>query len=431
MTQVNDLFEHTLQNLKVSNAEQIKARRDEITKALNLEFRGNDSSSSNRRMVGSWGRHTAIDGVSDLDLIYILPDGMRSDFHKDGGPKKVLQRVKDAIQTHYSTTSVTIDRLVVVVQFSNYKFEVQPCFESDDRSFEYPDTYSNLWKRTDPRSEITAIRELNETTSNYARALCRLVRAWKRKHDVSMNGLLIDTLVWRFFNQTDDYPDPTLLHDQMVLEFFTFLSELPKQEYWSALGSGQRVKVKTNFQRKAKKAMALCQDAIATAGKDSIYTKWRKIFGRFVPADSKSTSADVQERYVDSEEFVEDLYEVDIKYDLNIDCKVTQDGFRPMQLREMLKRKAFLRPRKDLTFTVTSTNVPEPYELRWKVLNRGDEAEKRDEIRGQIIKGSGARSHLETTKFRGNHYVECFALRDGVVVARSHLDVPIRPDPAS
>ena len=29
--------------------------------------------------------------------------------------------------------------------------------------------------------------------------------------------------------------------------------------------------------------------------------------------------------------------------------------------------------------------MPQPYKLKWKVLNRGDEAEKRNEIRGQII----------------------------------------------
>lgn len=140
----------------------------------------------------------------------------------------LFEQTKSASAEHYSSTSISVDHLVVVVQFSNFKFEVQPCFESDDGSFEYPDTYSDSWKRRDPRAEIEAVRVLNDETGGNARALCRLARAWRRKHGAQMNGLLIDTLVWRFFDQTTAYRERTLLHDRMALEFFTFLSQLPK-----------------------------------------------------------------------------------------------------------------------------------------------------------------------------------------------------------
>ena len=68
-----ELFDQIFKNLKVSNYQEIAMRRDEITKALNGEYREDPDSTSHRLMVGSYGRHTAIDGVSDLDLLYILP----------------------------------------------------------------------------------------------------------------------------------------------------------------------------------------------------------------------------------------------------------------------------------------------------------------------------------------------------------------------
>ena len=162
-----------------------------------------------------------------------------------------------------------------------------------------------------------------------------------------------------------------------------------------------------------------------------MYSKWRKVFGRFVPANADSKALEADERYRDTEEFIEDLYPLDVQYELAIDCSVAQDGFRPMNLRHMLRNNIWLRPSKKLHFTVAFTNVPEPYELRWKVLNRGEEAERRNQIRGQIIAGKGKRDHREYTKFRGDHYVECYAIKHGVVVARAHIDVPIRPEPSS
>jgi hypothetical protein len=90
----------------------------------------------------------------------------------------------------------------------------------------------------------------------------------------------------------------------------------------------------------------------------------------------------------------------------------------------MLARGMWLRPQKTLDFIVTECEVDEPFVIKWKVLNRGDEAERRNEIRGPIIH-SNSKTHRERTKFRGEHYVECYVVKDGVVVARDHVEVPI------
>ena len=190
MINTQELLNGTLENLKVENADTIHAQRDEITKALNKYFRESKSTSENRLMVGSYGRHTAINGISDLDMVYILPSAMAEKYKGEKGAYSALKDTKDAIKAHYLRTDIHVDRLVVVVQFSNFKFEVQPVFETKDGSFEYPDSHDDVWKITKPRLEIQAMTELNEITHNNARKLCRLTRAWKNKHDVSMGGLL-------------------------------------------------------------------------------------------------------------------------------------------------------------------------------------------------------------------------------------------------
>ena len=46
-------------------------------------------------------------------------------------------------------------------------------------------------------------------------------------------------------------------------------------------------------------------------------------------------------------------------------------------------------------------------------------------IRGQIIDSTRSVDHVERSDFRGEHVVECYVVKNGVVVARDRIDVPI------
>lgn len=421
----SEIFDGLLENLRVGDSSAtIASRRNEITKALNKDFRSQEGCTDYKLMVGSYGRHTAIRGVSDLDMIFILPPDLRSGCDGKSGPRMMLNRVRDDLRARYPNTEVRVDQCVVRMQFvSNaFKFEVQPAFENDDGSFYYPDTVAEGWKVTKPRDEISATKECNDRTSKSMRHLARMARAWKNANGVAMGGLLIDTLVHRFFSMTDAYDSAGLgSYALMVRDFFEFLKDEPDRDYYLALGSNQRVKVKARFQPKAKKAYNRCLEAIEDEGTASASKKWREVFGTSVPVKSSESARSFE----DTEQFIEDRFPVDITHTVSIDCEITQSGWRPALLREMLRERTLLKADKDLKFMVTSCSVDGPYELKWKVLNRGAEAERRNNVRGQIISSSAPNARHEHTNFRGEHVVECFVVKDGVVVARDRIDVPI------
>ncbi|MEU2865837.1 hypothetical protein ABZ672_47410 [Streptomyces mirabilis] len=77
-----------------------------------------------------------------------------------------------------------------------------------------------------------------------------------------------------------------------------------------------------------------------------------------------------------------------------------------------------------LRVEVTSCSVGESYMLKWKVLNRGPEAGRRDKIRGQIVDSGKQGVRIEHSDFKGEHVVECYVVKDGVV-ARDRIDVPV------
>ena len=427
---ISEMFQGLLNNLKIDNDDLISLRYEEITASLNKRFRNTDSKTANSLQVGSYGRWTAIKGVSDLDMLYIMPVAKWVDY-KDGKQYQLLSDTKDAILARYPRTEVFVDRLVVRVLYNNFHVEVQPVFENNDRSFTYPDTYGGgKWKITKPREEIKAMTEFVANKNKNLRRLCKIARAWKNNHGLEIGGLLIDTLAHNFLKSTSDYDDKSYSHyNWMVRDFFKYLMNEPDKDHYQALGSGQDVKVKKKFQRKAKTAYELSLKAIEAGEADAANDKWKKIFGRPFPASAsvqRAAFAEAAHYWRNTEEFIEDQYPIDIRYNLDIDCEVSQNGQVETLLRKLLSRTMKLPPKRSLAFKVINIDVPQPFEIKWKILNRGYTAKQRDCIRGQIVSDGGSMQRVETTDFEGDHIVECYAIKNGVVVAKDRIRVPIQ-----
>lgn len=429
---VSNMFNDFLCNIQVDNSGNISDRYGEITASLNKKFRDTESKTANSLQVGSYGRYTGIKGISDLDMLYIMPKSEWGNYNVEGGQTKLLNATRDAIKARYPTTDIRVDRLVVTVTYTNFHVEVQPVFEEFDANgnsyFKYPDTYNGgCWKITKPRQEIAAMKEFVDQKNKNLRKLCKMARAWKNKFGIGMGGLLIDTLAYNFLKSTDYYDDKSYsFYDWLSRDFFKYLMEQPNQDHYQALGSGQDVKVKKKFQKQAKKAYEACLAAIEADGTDAAYSKWKKVYGKSFPSKPAvlAESANVKS-WNDTEEYIEDLHPVDIRHSVELDCEVSQNGFRDHSLRYLLSINALLKPNKSLKFTATPSDIEYPYDIKWKVLNRGAEAQRRNCIRGQIFLDDGNSQRRESTSFKGEHIVECYVVKNNVVVARNRIEVPI------
>ena len=94
----------------------------------------------------------------------------------------------------------------------------------------------------------------------------------------------------------------------------------------------------------------------------------------------------------------------------------------------MLKQNQTLDRGLGLYFTANTNALP-PYTVYWKVKNRGNVAKSKDMIRGELTPSripENALFHYEETEFNGDHFVECFIIKNGVCIARNKIKVPIR-----
>jgi hypothetical protein len=254
---VAENFKSFCNDLKISTDKRstISTRYESICKRLNKDFWNMDTTHGGR-FVGSYGRHTANDWFSDIDMIFEMPSSLKSTYN----------------------TFLKGDGQIIEVSFSDgMKIEVLPAFKNDDNTFTYADTNNGgSWRKTNPIPEIEAINSGDTLTNNNLKRLCRMIRAWKYYCDVPIKGLLIDTLAYRFLVDWDNRDKSYLYYDWMSRDFFEYLkNQSSSQTTWYAVGSSQAI-----YNEKSLEAIQSESDGFNWSAKQ----KWREIYGNRYPS---------------------------------------------------------------------------------------------------------------------------------------------------
>jgi len=180
----------------------------------------------------------------------------------------------------------------------------------------------------------------------------------------------------------------------------------------------------SNFRNVIKTHTEKINDAYNETDKKKSIKKWKSVFGNKFPEFARSAKLETaDENYSEKEEFIVDKVAfVSLDYKLKINCLVKgQNGIRDM----FLSRVPILKAEKTLEFFIETIDpaMPTGYEIYWKVKNEGYEAREAKKLRGSIFEGK--RSHIEPTKYKGKHYVECYIVHNNTLIAMDRVDVPI------
>lgn len=429
---IDTIFSNFCNSIKMVENQEWQSRIAAITKKINEKYYDSDDDHNHRLLVGSVGRHTATNKVSDFDVLFILPWNIyhRFDHHSDNGQSDFLQEVKECIKERYPRTQIRADGQVIDVTFSNGLIEVVPGFENKDGSFQYADTNDGgKWRTTNPRPEKQKCTDDTAATHGTFRDCARMIRVWKNHSGFVFSGLLIDTLIDRFYvDNTEFLENNSYSNYPLVLKkIFEFLSEQNEnQQYWHALGSNQQISNhgSNKFIREARKVLDKLNE-IDFDNESEVLKCFSEIFGyQFKQYVDKSL-------LYSSEDFAEKFFSaIDIKGKFDIECIVSQAGFRDHHIGYYLSSKlGAIFKNKSLLFKVINLELPANIDQSnlkyyWKVRNFGVEAQRQEQLRGKIFKGRSIRR--EHTKYKSmRHYVECYVVDNDVVIARSKLIVPI------
>lgn len=291
---VAQVFKQFDNNLIVSQGTRstIAARHDRIARIINSDFRNEYNCTGNTLYVGSYGRGTAIDGISDIDMLIILPYSVKQQYDRYtyNGQSSLLQSVRGSLLGTYPNTIIKGDGQIVQVSFSDgIKFELLPCFDNFNGSYDYPDSNNGgSWKQTYPKAEIETFRLKNSECNNNLYPLCRMARAWKYYCGIPLKSCLLDLFAYRFLSGWRYRDKSYLYYDFMMRDYFLFLSEIPNnQSSWFMVGSNRLYIDSSNFQYRSKLAYNKVLEAIdyQVGNHDwSSHNKWREIFGNRFPS---------------------------------------------------------------------------------------------------------------------------------------------------
>lgn len=425
----NDQFLKYYEKIKLtpSQREDAVIKHTGVCKKLHDHYYPDNKYTGNTRLlIGSYGKHTHIRPARDIDVIFMMPPDKfeQYDDNQSNGQSQLLQNIKKILEEKYPDTPIKAFGKVVVLEFADTKHNVEllPAWENEDRTFTIANSEKGgYWEQWDPRSEIKNINDSDSKTGN-TRSLIRMIKKWSENCTANLKSYEIENMTLDFLAHDDhsgkDYP--ILVRDCFDYFHKDTSDENLKSHLSTALNRSQKA---CDFEKNNKI--------------DDATTEWKKVFGDDFPmAESTSKSEGLnkvellQKEYPSSkEEFLDTTYGIPFKlnpvYSVKIDAKVTQDGFRTGWLSEFLRNRFRLKKSKKLLFAIIRKNLPYDYSVKWKVRNFGEEAKRADGLRGEITDDLGLENKKESTKYYGEHYVECYIIENNKCVAMDRILVPI------
>lgn len=382
-------------------------------------------------LSGSYAKHTSIrpklyDGKRDVDIV------VQTSYNTSHNSIDVLQEMYDILKEKEIYGNAAIQSHSVGIELEGISIDIVPVVCSDDGDkYCIGSSDCNEWILTDPKGHINWSSNVNSDNNMKYKPLVKILKWWRRSNCPEgtkfPKGLALEKMI------ADNLPNSDLNTESHLVEtmrsiadtYSAYIDAGIKPCIYDPCISENDLLVKYQFSDFEAFSSKLSEHLEIINQEGTSNESWRKILGNEFPKDN-SESAAASKRYIynDTEQFIEDIFSVQINYSLIIDCNVTQDGWRPFTLLQLLVSGGVLRHNKKLDFFIRSCNVPRPYSIYWKIRNVGEVAESRDCIRGQIKKTDNDHQ-IEHTNFYGPHYVECYIVKNGICVARDRIDVPI------
>ncbi len=430
-----DFLEGTV-NLNQARIDQLDARVDAISNALRAD-------AELGQLIldvipqGSYAHKTIIkplpDHEFDADVLLQLTE------QSGWEPKDYTENVYAAFRRS-STYKEMVSRRTrcVVVDYANeFHVDVVPYIERDGGSY-ITNRHENRFELTNPEGFNAWLDEQNRIAGGHLVEVIRLLKYLRDfKGTFGIKSVILTTLLGgavSFINTINDnayYSDmPTaLLHIGKDLDrylqanpYLPLIADpsCPGEDFnhrWDQDGY-------SNFREKLHYYVGKIEAAYVEEDKAKSLALWQEVFGSdFKQPTTVVKLAEAASLIPATERFIDRDFGFPIEphYRLRIVGRVEpKDGFRAYELPMKGNRVEKWR---SLRFRVVECTVPPPYKIYWKVRNTGAEAAEIGQLRGEIREDTGSHQHGESTKYRGSHYVECYVVKDGRVVARDRQPV--------
>ncbi|PHV61934.1 SMODS domain-containing nucleotidyltransferase [Cyanobacterium aponinum] len=391
---------------------------------------------------GSYRQGTIIKPVDDrefdVDILLLLhefddwqPRDYINNLHREF---KNTSRYENIVDRKGKSRCITIDYA------NDFHIDIVPAIKRNGQ-YQIMNKNSNEFEDTDGDGYAQWFEEKNQITSK--KYLTKAIRLTKYLRDIkttfSIKSVLLTTLLGKQVHETDKL-DQDILYKNLPTALKTLFNRLNNylkfrpnltdeiitnpvlpSEKFNRHWDEDRY---TNFRDKVDKYNQWINEAYEEQDINESVNKWRKIFGDDfgeIQEQMSMVSLYASQSIKHQEEFIDKIYTLDLYkgWKLSIAVKSSQprNGFRQLHFRKGV----------NLTFFVDKAKsyLPPDTIIKWKVKNSGQEAKLKNQLRGNIEDDQGYRCKEETTLYQGRHYVDCYALKDNIVIAMDTIYITV------
>lgn len=380
-------------------------------------------------LSGSYAKHTAIRPVKDEDNRDVDID-VETDFDLNDNPLDVLHQLSDTLDESEKYSPVKMQSHSVGISLSRLDIDVVP-LASDGNALYIGNSETGQWTETDPKGHKVWSSDFNKSHGMKYKPLVKAIKWWRREHCPAESrwpkGITLEKII------ADSFPEENgpyaemftsvfhsihdAYHDMVVSQVMPCIQDpaVPAND----LAAGYTLEDFAGFLEEINKNLDLLEN------QGSNNATWRSILGNRFP------SGDQENQGMLSESIYLPIYKaLSVSWRSKTKWKIAARGYA-IQVYATVETNGGdtftignndrLIP-KDSSITYHALRSPRlgKCHIKWQIVNTGREAQEAECLRGEFQDANSVLgSRREETAYAGKHYVQCFAIRNGVCVARS------------
>lgn len=432
MKLVKHFNEFLLNNVNL-NQHRIDALESRVSTITNF-LKGSDSLKASFITAipqGSYAHRTIIKptvkkAVFDADVVvYLKPI-------KGWEPKDYIQKIYELFNNSslYRGKASRQTRCVKLNYAGEFHIDVVPCIRKGGLLGQQDFVCNKLTNQLESCSSVEYsdwVKGNNKVVAN--NNLIKSIRLFKylrdHKQTFSVKSILLTTILvsqvtsWDKYLGTDDFKDLPTTFKNLFNRLNEWLDENDSMPIVNNPVDGEEnfnrhwdENKYQNFKSQVKKYNAWANDAYGEMDKAKSITKWQKIFG-----DKFAKSAPIKKEVTKQlPSHCEPLRWPLVSYVSKLDVKaVLQKDKTSIALGDLASYQSI--PKSHWVRFVVKDQICSKIQIYWQVVNNGVEALESRCLRGDFFKGNSI--HKEVTAYKGQHWVEAVAVKDGHCIAKS------------
>ncbi|HXI72526.1 MAG TPA: hypothetical protein VNN22_19455 [Verrucomicrobiae bacterium] len=399
----------------------------------------------NTILIGSYARFTASRPLHDLDILYVSGKFDPTNLN----PANILSNLEKVIQAKFKNpttlqTKISPQTHSITVAFlengtEKFAVDIVPAFTSGLKNEFNEDIYwvpeivktsrrnrrsryealaktkkteLEWWIKSDPRGYIKATADLNAQNGDF-RKTTKFIKRWKHNCKMKQDGFKlksfhIEQVIFAIYKQ-----HPVV---DIAGAIFKFFCDIPK------IIARPQIKDRADedkFIDDYLSSLTEVQKKQIIQARDFFLIKLENISEN--PSIPELLAAGFHNRASTTEEYLFDsgipvLLEKGVNFKINGRALPRDGGFRE----KFLDMFGGIEVDRKIDFYITG-DKPTVDLFKWKVKNANSSPQPRGEITNH-----STLHNPEHTKYDGSHFVECFAIKDGICIARAKQDVVLQ-----